>query len=60
MVEDHKDDIDLCKKEAENGKDAEIKSWAAGKLPTASVTTYRCGKSQIEATKNAPDSAGKK
>jgi putative membrane protein len=34
MVKDHKDDIDKFEKEAENGKDAEIKSWAAGKLAT--------------------------
>jgi putative membrane protein len=32
MVEDHEDDVDLFEKEAENGKDAEIKSWAAGKV----------------------------
>jgi putative membrane protein len=33
MVEDHKEDIDAFKKEAENGKDADLKSWAAGKVP---------------------------
>ncbi|MEO5603499.1 MAG: DUF4142 domain-containing protein [Cyclobacteriaceae bacterium] len=32
MVKDHKDDIDAFEKEAENGKEAELKSWAAGKL----------------------------
>jgi putative membrane protein len=34
MVKDHKDDIDKFEKEAENGEDTEIKSWAAGKLTT--------------------------
>lgn len=34
MVSDHKDDIDDFKKEAKDGKDADIKSWAAGKLST--------------------------
>jgi putative membrane protein len=32
MVKDHKDDIDLFKKEADKGNDPEIKSWAAGKV----------------------------
>jgi putative membrane protein len=34
MVKDHKDDIDKFEKEAEKGNDAEIKSWASGKLAT--------------------------
>ncbi len=34
MVKDHKDDIDKFKKEAENGKDGQLKSWAAGKIST--------------------------
>jgi putative membrane protein len=34
MVKDHKDDIDKFEKEAEKGNDAEVKSWAAGKLAT--------------------------
>lgn len=34
MVSDHKEDIEHFKKEAEDGKDAEIKAWAAGKLST--------------------------
>jgi putative membrane protein len=34
MVQDHKDMIDKFEKEAENGKDADVKSWAAGKLAT--------------------------
>ena len=33
MVDDHKDDVDEFKKEADNGKDADLKSWAAGKVP---------------------------
>ncbi len=33
MVSDHNDDIDEFKKEADKGKDADIKSWAAGKVP---------------------------
>jgi putative membrane protein len=34
MVKDHKEDIDDFKKEADKGNDAEIKSWAAGKVAT--------------------------
>ncbi len=34
MVEDHKEDIELFKKQAERGQDAEIKAWAGEKLPT--------------------------
>ena len=34
MVDDHKEDVDAFKKQAENGMDADLKSWAAGKLPT--------------------------
>lgn len=32
MVSEHKDMINAFEKEAENGKDADVKSWAAGKL----------------------------
>jgi putative membrane protein len=34
MVKDHKKDIDLFEREANNGEDADLKSWASGKLPT--------------------------
>ena len=34
MVSDHKDDIALFKKQAEKGKDTELKTWAASKLST--------------------------
>ncbi|MEO7988941.1 MAG: DUF4142 domain-containing protein [Chryseolinea sp.] len=34
MVKDHKKDIDKFKKEAENGEDQDLKSWAAGKIST--------------------------
>ena len=34
MVKDHKDDIDKFEKEADKGNDADMKSWAAGKLAT--------------------------
>lgn len=34
MVSDHKDVIDLFEKQAEDGNDADIKAWAAGKVPT--------------------------
>ena len=34
MVSDHKDAIELFKKQAEKGKDTELKNWAAGKLST--------------------------
>ncbi|HEY6161346.1 MAG TPA: DUF4142 domain-containing protein [Bacteroidia bacterium] len=33
MVSDHKDVIDAFQKEADQGKDADVKSWASGKLP---------------------------
>lgn len=33
MVSDHKEDIDEFQKEANDGKDADLKSWAAGKVP---------------------------
>jgi putative membrane protein len=33
MVEDHKEDIDEFKKEAEKGNDPDLKSWALGKVP---------------------------
>src|SRR5688500_5897952 len=33
MVKDHKDDVDQFKKAAEKCEDADIKSWAAEKLP---------------------------
>lgn len=32
MVDDHKEDIDEFKKEAEKGNDADLKTWAAGKV----------------------------
>ncbi len=34
MISDHKESIELYKKEANKGKAAEIKSWASEKLPT--------------------------
>lgn len=34
MVDDHEEDVDLFKEQAENGKDAEIKAFAAKTLPT--------------------------
>jgi putative membrane protein len=34
MVKDHKKDIKLFEDEAKGGKDADIKSWASGKIPT--------------------------
>lgn len=33
MVSDHKEDLELFRKQADNGKDAELKAWAAGKVP---------------------------
>jgi putative membrane protein len=33
MVDDHKEDIDEFKKQAEKGKDGDLKNWAAGKVP---------------------------
>ena len=34
MVKDHQNDIDEFKKEADKGNDADLKSWAAGKIST--------------------------
>lgn len=34
MVKDHKEDINAFQNEAENGNDQELKTWAAGKVPT--------------------------
>lgn len=34
MVDDHKEDIDEFEKAAKNCKDPDVKSWAAGKVPT--------------------------
>src|SRR5436190_22535547 len=34
MVKDHEDDVDKFKKEGDKGRDADLKSWAAGKVPT--------------------------
>src|SRR5688572_20526378 len=33
MVKDHKDDLDKFKKASEDAKDADVKAWAAGKVP---------------------------
>jgi putative membrane protein len=33
MVDDHKEDIEEFKKEAEKGNDADVKAWASGKIP---------------------------
>ena len=33
MVDDHKKDLDKFKDEAEKGTDADLKAWAAGKVP---------------------------
>lgn len=34
MIDDHKEDIKLFKKQAEKGGDAELKTWAQGKVST--------------------------
>ena len=34
MVDDHKEDIDKFQKEGDKGNDAQLKAWAAGKVPT--------------------------
>jgi putative membrane protein len=34
MVKDHKKDIEEFKEKAEDGKNADLKAWAAGKVPT--------------------------
>jgi putative membrane protein len=34
MVDDHKEDVSEFEEAAEDAKDAEVKSWAAGKVPT--------------------------
>jgi putative membrane protein len=52
MVNDHEDDIDAFEKEAENGNDAELKSWAAGKVTTLKHH-LEMAKATQEAVKNA-------
>ena len=34
MIDDHNEDIDDFQKEADKGNDADLKSWASGKVPT--------------------------
>lgn len=34
MIKDHKEDIDEFREQSKEGKDADIKAWAGGKLPT--------------------------
>lgn len=34
MVDDHEEDVEAFKDEAENGEDADVKAWAAKTLPT--------------------------
>ena len=34
MVDDHKEDIREFEEASKDAKDAEVKAWAAGKLPT--------------------------
>lgn len=34
MVSDHEKVVDMFQKEADNGKDMDVKGWAAGKVPT--------------------------
>jgi putative membrane protein len=51
MVSAHKDDIDLFKKEADKGKDSELKAFAGGKLPVLNHH-LEMAKSTEEALKN--------
>ncbi len=52
MVSDHEEDLDAFKKEAENGNDADLKAWAAGKVPTL--------QHHLDAAKTAQDVVKKK
>lgn len=51
MVDDHKEDLDAFKDEAENGHDADLKAWAAGKVPTLQHH-YDAAKTAQDALKN--------
>ncbi|MFD0998585.1 DUF4142 domain-containing protein [Ohtaekwangia kribbensis] len=52
MVDDHEKDISEFKDESENGKDPELKSWAAAKLP---ILTHH-----LEMAKQAKENAERK
>jgi putative membrane protein len=52
MVDDHEKDISAFKDESENGKDPELKSWAAAKLP---ILTHH-----LEMAKQAKESTERK
>lgn len=52
MIDDHEEDIELFKKESEHGADADLKSWASGKLPVLEHH-LQMAKSASEAVKMA-------
>jgi len=52
MVSDHKKDIDAFEKEADKGKDADLKSWASSKLPTLKHHLETAQKTQDAIKKN--------
>ena len=51
MVEEHEDDVEDFEEQAEKGEDAELKSWAAGKV-TALRQHLEMAKTTQEAVKN--------
>jgi putative membrane protein len=60
MIKDHKKDVSAFKKQAEQGKDEDVKNWAAQKLPTLQehLELAQTTQSQITATgKDANSSA---
>ena len=52
MVKDHKTDVAEFKKQAEQGKDPDLKAWASQKLPTlqAHLRLAQELESQVKAT----------
>jgi putative membrane protein len=52
MVKDHKEDIDEFKKEADKGKDADLQSWASGKVPVLEHHLEKAKQAQKVADKN--------
>jgi putative membrane protein len=56
MVDDHQEDIDDFKKEAEKGNDPEVKSWAADKLSTLEHHLQMAKDAQEACKRNNSDS----
>jgi putative membrane protein len=57
IVKEHKDDIDKFKKEADDGNDADLKSWASEKLPALQhhLSMAESVEDAVDNNKNASD-----